>query len=399
MFDYLIVGAGLAGCVLAEQISTHLNQRVLLVDLREHIGGNCYDYYNDDGILVHKYGPHWFHTNAKHVFDYLSTFTQWRFHFHRVRSSIDGMLLPIPINMDTLNQLYGLNLQTPAQVQAYLDRVREPIANPANAEEMVLSRVGRDLYTRFFRGYTLKQWNCDPRRLEASVTARIPVYINRDDRYFQDTYQAMPLHGYTRMMQRMLAAPNISILLNTDYRTVLDCIKFNRLIYTGPIDSFFDFAYGHLPYRSLRFEHETHEVESYQPVQQVNYPNNYDFTRVIEWKHATGQRHSKTTITREYPCDPTDDCGKYYPVPTVENGSIYQLYKAEAEKLQSVHFLGRLAEYRYLNMDQVIARALHLFETQVAPIATRPIPIRLTPQRLMSASAGTSASAVLSAGA
>jgi UDP-galactopyranose mutase len=366
MVDYLIVGAGLTGCVLAERIASQCDQRVLVVDVRDHIGGNASDYFNEHGILVHRHGPHWFHTNDKDIFDYLSRFTAWHYHSHIVRAYVDGQLLPIPINMDTINRLYGMTLRSPQDVEAFLDSVREHIPYPQNAEEMVLSRVGRDLYGKFFRGYTIKQWALDPTRLAASVTARIPVYTNRDCRYFTDTYQAVPLHGYHRMFARMLSHPNISVILQTDYRSIIGSITFNRMIYTGPIDTFFDCVYGALPYWSLRFEHETYDVEFYQPVQQINYPNNYDFSRTIEWKHATGQQHDRTTVTREYPTEPSGLDDRYYPVPNDENDERYQQYRRQADRLESVLFAGRLADYKYYNMDQAVACALNLFQTRVA---------------------------------
>lgn len=365
MFDFLIVGAGFSGCVLAERIASQLDARVIIVDIRDHIGGNAYDYYNEHGILVHKYGPHWFHTTQKRVFRYLSQFTEWHYHAHTVQSFVNGQLLPFPINMDTLNQLYGMNLSSPEEVRAYFASVRENIPQPRNAEEMVISQVGRDLYRKFFRGYTLKQWEMDPQELDASVTARIPIRANRDARYFCDAYQTMPKHGYTAMFKKMLTRPNISILLNTDFRSILDTIRFNKMIYTGPIDTFFDFVYGKLPYRSVRFKHETHNTEFFQACQQINYPNDYDFTRTVEWKHATGQKHHQTTVTREYSAKAVGEQDKYYPIPCAEHEALYHKYELETNKVHNVLFLGRLAEYKYYNMDEAIARALDLFRTQV----------------------------------
>lgn len=365
MFDYLIVGAGYSGSVLAERIATQLNKKVLVVDKRSHVGGNAYDYYNEHGILVHKYGPHWFHTNDKKVFDFLSKFTEWRYHYHRVKTYVDGKLVPIPINLDTLNELYGFNLKSPEEVQEYYNKVKVFIQNPRNSEEMVISQVGEDLYKKFFKGYTLKQWEIDPKDLAASVTARIPTRTNRDDRYFTDTYQGIPKHGYTEMFNKMLSHPNISIMLQTDYKSIIDEIKFATLIYTGPIDSFFDYKFGKLPYRSLRFEHETFPQESYQSHQQINFPNDYDFTRIVEWKHATGQKSNLTTITREYSLLAEGDMEKYYPIPKEGNHELYRKYKAEADKLNNVLFCGRLADYKYYNMDQVVARALMIFEQKI----------------------------------
>jgi UDP-galactopyranose mutase len=364
--DYLIVGAGFSGCVLAERISSQLDKRVLIVEKRDHIGGNCYDYYNSDGILVHKYGPHWFHTNDAGVFAYISRFTQWRHHFHKVKACVDGMKLPFPINMDTINGLYGMKLTSPEEVQQFYDSVRvKEIVNPANAEEMIISQVGWDLYNKFYKHYTKKQWQLDPKELKGSITARVPVRTSRDDRYFTDTYQGLPKHGYNELFRKMTTHSKISILLQVDYKEVLDSIAFDQMIYTGPIDSFFDHTFGRLPYRSLRFEHETLDVENYQDCQQVNYPKDFDFTRVLEWKHATGQRHHKTTITREYPCSPDEINDKFYPVLTGESEQLLRKYQEEAARLKNVKFCGRLADFKYYNMDQVIARALSVFEKDI----------------------------------
>ncbi|MHA0036072.1 UDP-galactopyranose mutase [Deinococcus sp. PESE-13] len=355
-FDYLIVGAGFAGSVLAERLASS-GQRVLIVDRRPHIGGNAYDCYDDAGVLIHPYGPHIFHTNSKDVFEYLSRFTEWRPYQHRVLASVDGQLLPIPINLDTVNRLYGLNL-TSFQVEEFFASVAEKVEQVRTSEDVVVSKVGRDLYNKFFRGYTRKQWGLDPSELDASVTARVPTRTNRDDRYFADTYQAMPLHGYTRMFQNMLSSPNIKVMLNTDYREIADFIPFRHMIYTGPVDAFFDFCYGKLPYRSLEFRHETHDTEQLLPTGTVNYPNDYAYTRVSEFKHITGQRHHQTSVVYEYPRAEGDP---YYPVPRPENAELYKKYEALADAAQDVTFVGRLATYRYYNMDQVVAQALATF--------------------------------------
>lgn len=357
MFDYLIVGAGFAGSVLAERLACDADQRVLICDVRSHIGGNAYDCYNDDGILIHKYGPHIFHTNSQDVFEYLSRFTAWRPYQHRVRASVDGMLVPIPINLDTINQIYGLSLSA-FEVESFLASVAEARGPIRTAEDMVVSKVGRDLYQKLFRDYTRKQWGLDPSELDASVTARVPTRTNRDDRYFTDTYQAMPLQGYTRMFERMLAHPNIKVMLNTDYREIIGLIPHRELIYTGPIDAFFDYEFGTLPYRSLAFVHETHDLPVYQPAPVVNYPNDYAYTRITEFKYLTGQQHPKTSIVYEYPQAEGDP---YYPVPRPENARIYEQYKALAEATPGVTFVGRLASYKYYNMDQVVAQALKTY--------------------------------------
>ncbi len=358
MFDYMIVGAGFAGSVLAERLASQEDAKVLLIDRRNHIGGNAYDYYNDAGILIHKYGPHIFHTNSERVFQYLSRFTAWRPYEHRVRTSVDGLLVPMPINADTLNLLYGLKL-TCHEVNDYLASIAEPRQSLKTSEDVVVSRVGRELYEKFFRNYTRKQWGLDPSELDASVTSRVPVRTSRDDRYFTDRFQAMPLHGYTRMFEKMLDHPNICIMLNSDYSDLKDEIRFRELIFTGPVDEYFDYCYGKLPYRSLRFEHQTHDRPQYQSAAVVNYPNEHAYTRVTEFKYLTGQEHSKTSVVFEYPQSEGDP---YYPIPQSANAALYQKYKVLAQALTHVHFAGRLATYKYYNMDQVVAQALTLFE-------------------------------------
>lgn len=354
MFDYLIVGAGFAGSVLAERLANGSGKKVLICDKRPHIAGNAYDCYNNDGILIHKYGPHIFHTNSREVFDYLSRFTEWRQYEHRVLASVDGMLLPIPINLDTINKLYGLNL-TSFEMVDFLKNLGEKRERIKTSEDVVVSTVGQELYEKFFRNYTRKQWGLDPSELDASVTARVPTRTTRDDRYFTDSYQAMPKHGYTRMFENMLDSPNIKIVLNCDYRELLEDIKFKEMIYTGPVDEFFDYRYGKLPYRSLEFKHETHDTEIYQPAPVVNYPNEHAFTRITEFKYLTGQEHKKTSIVYEFPQAEGDP---YYPVPRKENAEIYNKYKLLADARADVHFVGRLATYKYYNMDQIVAQAL-----------------------------------------
>ncbi|HEU4631508.1 MAG TPA: UDP-galactopyranose mutase [Gemmatimonadaceae bacterium] len=357
MFDYLIVGAGFAGSVLAERLARGCNKKVLLVDRRQHIGGNAYDCFDDHGILVHKYGPHIFHTASREVFDYLSRFTEWRQYQHKVLASVDGQLVPIPINLETINRLYGLNLNSFQLDQWFAERA-EKIEVCRTSEDVVVSKVGRELYEKFFRGYTRKQWGLDPSELDAQVTARVPTRTNRDDRYFGDTYQAMPRHGFTRLFERMLDHPDIQLLLNADYRDVADLIPHRAVIYTGPIDEFFDYRYGRLPYRSLEFRHETLDVEWHQPVAVVNYPNEHEYTRVTEFKYLTGQTHPRTSIVYEYPRAEGDP---YYPIPRPENAELYRRYKALADETPGVWFVGRLATYRYYNMDQVVAQGLATF--------------------------------------
>ncbi len=358
MFDYLIVGAGLAGAVMAERLATQCGKKVLLVDKRSHIAGNTFDYYNTDGLLVHKYGPHIFHTNSKDVFEYLGRFTAWRPYEHRVLASVDGMCVPIPINLNTINMLYGLRLST-AEVEEFLESKAEKKDRVTTSEDVVVNKVGRELYEKFFKGYTKKQWDLDPSELDASVTARIPVRSNRDDRYFTDKYQAMPLHGYTKMFEKMLKHPNIKVMLNTDYKEIHKSIPFKEMIFTGPVDYFFDYCYGKLPYRSLEFKFDTVEKEQFQATGTVNYPNEHAYTRVTEFKHLTGQVHPKTTMVYEYP---TDEGDPYYPVPRAENADLYKRYQQLAAGVDNVYFVGRLATYKYYNMDQVVAQALTLFK-------------------------------------
>lgn len=358
-FDYVIVGAGFAGSVLAERLASQENKKVLLLDKRNHIGGNAYDFYDDAGILIHKYGPHIFHTNSKEVFEYLGKFTQWRNYQHRVLASVDGMLVPIPINLNTINSLYGFNFSS-AELETYFESIAEPKNQLLTSEDVVVSKVGRELYEKFFKGYTRKQWGLDPSELNASVTSRVPTRTNRDDRYFTDTYQAMPLHGYTKMFQNMLSHPNIKVMLNTDYKEVINLIPFKEMIYTGPIDEFFHFKYGKLPYRSLQFVFETHDKDVFQQTGTINYPNDSLFTRITEFKYLTGQQHHKTSVVYEYPKAEGDP---YYPVPQKENNDLYKMYeKLAAGNAPAVKFVGRLATYKYYNMDQVVAQALGTYK-------------------------------------
>ena len=357
MFDYLVVGAGFAGATIAERLAVQSGKKVLICDKRPHIGGNAYDHYDEAGILVHKYGPHIFHTNAREVFEYLTRFTDWRPYQHRVLAWVDGQLLPIPINLNTVNRMYGTNY-TSFQLEEFFKSVAEPVQRVRTSEDVIVSKVGRELYEKFFRNYTRKQWDLDPSELDASVTSRVPVRTNRDDRYFTDTYQAMPLHGYTRMFERMLSHPNIKILLNADYREVLGIVPFAELIFTGPIDEFFDYRFGKLPYRSLEFRFETKSVPVAQEAPVINYPNENAYTRVTEFKYLTGQEHPKTTLVYEYARAQGDP---YYPVPQPQNAALYKQYQELAMQTTGVHFLGRLGTYKYYNMDQVVAQALTLY--------------------------------------
>ncbi len=354
MYDWLIVGAGFAGSVLAERLANERGDKVLVVDRRSHIAGNAYDRHDDAGVLIHQYGPHIFHTNSKAIFDYLSNFTAWRPYEHRVLGRVDDKLVPIPINLDTVNTLYGLNL-TSDELEGWFAERAEAVEEIRTSEDVVVSKVGRELYEKFFRGYTRKQWGMDPSELDKSVTARVPTRTNRDDRYFTDEFQFMPAGGYTRMFEKMLQSPNINVMLQTDYRDIKQLIPHRRTIFTGPIDEYFGFRFGKLPYRSLRFRHETLDQEQYQPVGTVNYPMSEDYTRVSEYKHLTGQVHPKTSITFEYPSAEGDP---YYPIPRAENAELFKKYEKLALATPDVWFVGRLATYRYYNMDQVVGQAL-----------------------------------------
>lgn len=365
MFDWLIVGAGFAGAVLAERLASQCNEKVLLIDRRPHVGGNAYDETNADGVLIHRYGPHIFHTNSDDVLAYLSQFTAWRPYEHRVRARVRDLLVPVPINLDTVNMLFDLRLDE-AGLQAFFRARAEKVAIVSTSEDVVVSRVGRELYDLLFRGYTRKQWGLDPSQLDKSVTARVPVRTDRDDRYFTDRHQCMPLHGYTAMFEKMLAHPNIEIRCGLDYRQVVAMgIRARRTIYTGPIDEYFDNCFGQLPYRSLNFEHVTVDTPQWQPVAVVNYPQAEPYTRITEYKHLTGQRHPKTSITYEYPSASGDP---YYPVPRPENRARFRRYEALAATRDDVLFVGRLGTYQYYNMDQVVAQALATFRRLVDPL-------------------------------
>jgi UDP-galactopyranose mutase len=370
-FDWLIIGAGYSACVIAERVATQLGQRVLIVEKRDHIGGNAYDYYNEHGILIHKYGPHIFHTKSKKAWDYLSQFTEWRHYFHHVLGVIDGQKVPIPFNLNSLYALFPPKYAEKLEGQLlehFGFGVKVPILKLRESSSGDLDFLANYIYEKIFLNYTIKQWNLKPEELDKGVTGRVPVYISRDNRYFQDPYQGMPKLGYTEMFRRMIAHPNIKVLLNTDYREIMNDVSFNRVLCTGPIDAFFDYMHGELPYRSLRFEFDTLDQAQYQEVGTVNYPNEYDITRITEQKYLSGQTSPKTTLVKEYPQayvpgknDP------YYPIPREENRERLSLYTKEVEKLNgSVLFAGRLADYKYYDMDQAVVNALGLFEKEIA---------------------------------
>jgi UDP-galactopyranose mutase len=355
-YDVLIVGAGFAGSVMAERLATDGGKKVLVIDRRPHIAGNAYDLPNEAGILYHLYGPHIFHTNSEEIFDYLSNFTEWRPYEHRVLADVKGQLVPMPINRTTLNKLYGLDLKTDEEAEAFLESRAEPVAEIKTSADVVVSKVGRELYETFFQGYTRKQWGMDPSELDKSVTSRVPTRTNTDDRYFTDSFQAMPLEGFTKMFERMLAHPNIEVRLGVEWEEVRREVSFDKLVFTGPIDEYFGYRYGKLPYRSLQFRHETKDTEWFQPVAVVNYPSeSVPYTRITEYKYLTGQDAPKTSITYEYPSAEGDP---YYPIPRPENQALFKRYEALALAEPDVIFVGRLATYRYYNMDQVVGQAL-----------------------------------------
>ncbi len=375
-FDYLIVGSGLSGAVLAERIANELNKKVLIIDKRNHIGGNVYDYYNENGILVHKYGPHIFHTQMKKVWDYTSQFTDWNLYYHKVLAVVDGQKIPVPFNLNSLHKVFPANYAKKLEdllISNYGFGIKVPILKLLETKNDDLKFLADYVYKNIFLGYNLKQWGLKPEELDYSVSSRVPIYISRDDRYFQDTYQGIPKEGYTKIIEKMLSNKNIKVLLNTDYKEVIGDIKFDKLIYTGHIDYYFDNMFGHLPYRTLEFKLETifnEAIDSafFQEKAQINYPNDYDFTRITEFKHLTSQKSNHSTIAYEFPKaydHNQKDIDPYYPIPKEENTLLFNKYKAEADKLENVIFLGRLADYKYYNMDQTIGVALQTFEKKI----------------------------------
>ncbi|MDQ3287433.1 MAG: UDP-galactopyranose mutase [Pseudomonadota bacterium] len=352
--DVLIVGAGFSGAVIARQLAER-GQDVVVIDRRDHIGGNAHDARDAHGVLIHPYGPHIFHTNSERIINFLSGFTRWRPYEHHVLARVGDRFVPLPINVDTVNQVYGLDL-TEDTIQEFFDQVREPREVIRTSEDVVLNAVGRDLYEKFFQGYTRKQWGLDPSQLSASVAARIPTRTNHDARYFTDKYQQMPRDGYHVLFANMLDHRNIHVEVGTDFFKFRDRFKARHVVFTGPVDAFYGYCYGRLPYRSIRFEHEhLPDTAQYQRVGTVNFPCHYDYTRITEFKHLTGQSHSGTSIVREYPQDEGDP---YYPVPRPENELLFKRYEALARNEQGVTFVGRLAQYRYYNMDQCVGAAL-----------------------------------------
>lgn len=358
-YDFLIIGSGFAGSVLAERISSQMNKRVLVVEKRDHIGGNAYDYYNSSGVLIHKYGPHIFHTNYEDVWKYVSFFADWNGYQHRVLAYVDGKKVPVPINLTTVNAMLDRNFAA-SELKDYFESVRLRPVTINNSRDVIVSQVGEYFYDKIFKNYSYKQWGIYPDELLPEITGRIPVKYDNDDRYFSDRYQGLPIQGYTKLFEKLLSNGNITVILSTDYKSAMDNVRFDKLIYTGPIDYFFDYKYGKLPYRSLDLKFETLDLEQFQETAVINYPNDYEFTRITEFKHMTLQKHRQTTILREYP---TWQGEPYYPTLTKDAVGTYSKYREETLRLKSVYFVGRLAEYEYYNMDIVIKKALDVFGT------------------------------------
>ncbi|MDR0484706.1 MAG: UDP-galactopyranose mutase [Alphaproteobacteria bacterium] len=357
-YDYLIVGAGYAGAVYA-RLAADKGLKVLLIDKREHIGGNAYDSYDEGGILIHNYGPHIFHTNSKRVWDFLSQFTKWNYFQHWVLTSVDGQLLPMPINVNTINKLYGTSYNAFNIHEFYESKKKNIEGEIKNSEEIVISQIGEDLYEKFFKNYTKKQWGVQPSELDKSVLARIPIRYNLDPRYFTDKYQAMPAEGYTRMFANILDSKNIEVRLGVYMQDIIGEIEYDKMVYTGKLDEFFDYKHGQLPYRSLQFEFETFDREKYQEAPVINYPNDYDFTRITEYKQLTGQISRNTTISREYS---QNEGEPYYPILNETTAKMVEKYKEEVAQLKNVYFIGRLAEYKYYNMDYVVSSSMNKFK-------------------------------------
>jgi UDP-galactopyranose mutase len=373
-FDFLIVGAGYSGAVIAERLASQFDKKTLVVDKRNHIAGNAYDYYDDHGILVHKYGPHLFHTKMKKVWDYLSQFTDWHYYTHHVKAVIEGKAVPLPFNFNTIYELFS-----PTQAKRFeellVDRygigTKIPILKLRESDNKELEYLAEYVYKHIFLNYNLKQWGLKPEELDHSVSGRVPVYLSRDNRYFQDNWQAVPKHGYTKMFERILNHKNIKLMLNTDYKEIIDSVKFDKIVFTGPIDEYFDYSEGELPYRSLKFKMENHSYsrndKTYQEVAQMNYPNNHDYTRITEFKHITGQQAPSSTIAYEY-SQPyiIGENEPYYPIPKQDNNDRYLKYVELSKKEKHVYFTGRLAQYRYYNMDETVGVALKVFEKDIS---------------------------------
>lgn len=369
MFDWIIVGAGFTGATLAERIATLRNEKVLVIDRRQHIAGNAYDRMNEAGILVHKFGPHIFHTNSQQVWNYLQRFSEWRPYFHKVLAVIDGKEVPIPFNLNTMEAVFPRQLAdrySQLLLERYTYGERVPILKMMRETNADLKALATFIYEKVFKNYTIKQWELTPEQLSPSVTARVPILISRDDRYFQDRYQAMPAAGYSAMFERMLDHPNIKVMLNADYREVKHLFPSARTVYSGPIDEFFDYKFGPLPYRSMKFVEKTVDAANVQSVGTINFPAEHDFTRVTELKHLTGQTTSRTTLLYEYPRQHVPgETEPYYPIPRDETQLLLNKYLDLAKDREDVIFCGRLGDYKYYNMDQAVGAALTVFSKKI----------------------------------
>ena len=376
MIDYIIVGAGLAGVVIAERIATQLNKKVLIIEKRNHIGGNCHDFKDENNILIHKYGPHLFHTNNKKVVDYLSKFTSWDIYNHEVLGYIDGKKVPIPFNFNTLYELFP-NLKAKELeellLKTYEYNSKIPILELKKSTNKDLSFLADFIYDKIFVNYTAKQWGMKPEDMDGAVTARVPIFIGKDNRYFNDSYQSLPKFGYTKMIENMLNHKNIKLMLNTDFKEIctlkdkdfylFDKKFYGKVIYTGQIDELFDYKFEELPYRSVDMRFETIEKEFYQEKATINYPNDYDFTRITEFKHIHPINSSKTTILKEYPQEYIKNVNTpYYPIFTTENQERYNQYLEYSKEFKNLILVGRLAEYKYYDMDDIVIRALEVFK-------------------------------------
>lgn len=358
-YDVLVAGAGFSGAVAA-RILAERGKKVIIIEKHRHIAGHCYDYRDNNGITVHKYGPHIFHTKNKKVWDFVNKFSEFNFYQHKVLSYCDGKLFPFPINLDTINQVYGKNIDI-SEIKKFLENETEKAYfknPPGNFRDAVVSQVGEKFYDMFFKNYTIKQWGRNPEELSAELAKRIPVRENRDDRYFSDKYQGIPKNGYTNLTENIIDHDNISVMLGTDYFDIKDYFKPELTVYTGELDRFFNYKYGKLEYRSLELVLKTYDKEFYQPVATVNYPNDYDWTRITEYKHFLNEKSDKTTVCFEYP---KKDGEPYYIVPDNDNMRKRDMYIKETEKDNNYVFIGRLAEYKYYNMDQVIERVFEKF--------------------------------------
>lgn len=361
----LVVGAGISGAVLANLIATELNEKVVIIDKRNNLAGNCFDYIDKEtGITVHKYGPHIFHTNNKSVWDYLSKYTKWHFFFLKPNAVFEGNICNIPFNINTLYQVFSASMAQRIEeklIKTYSYGVKVPILELKENEDNDLKFLSDYVYEHMFKNYTTKQWGLKPEEIDHSVTARVPVYISRDNRYFQDKYQGIPANGYTKMIENLLSHPNIKVKLKTDYKNINE--KYDRVFYSGAIDEYFDYKYGELPYRSLVFDTQTLDKKYYQKSVVTNYPNNYDFTRITEHKYFLDDESDKTIISVEYPC--RFELGKnerYYPISNQDTQTLYNKYKQDASEINGLYFIGRLGEYKYYNMDLAVERALNFFK-------------------------------------